>query len=186
MPCCHPGSLTVITGPMFAGKTSMLIARAHLTTCGHAADVLALKPAFDTRGEASLIRSRDHSSLHARPITSWPAEAAGHAMLMLDEAQFMAPPHYAGDVVADVLDARQGGTSVMVSGLDTDYLRRPFAVIARFRALADEQIILRARCHVCGEPAAWTAKKIETDRLLEVGDELYEARCDAHWSRPGS
>ncbi len=174
------GRLTVITGPMFAGKTSVLIGRAR-----RQASVLALKPAFDTRAGAALIRSRDHSAMPALPIASWPAEAAGRAALVLDEAQFMTAAHYAGDVVADVLGAVQDGASVTVSGLDTDYLRRPFEVIARLRAVADEQVVLRARCHVCGAPAAWTAKKAETGRLLEVGDqELYKARCDAHWSRP--
>lgn len=176
------GSLTVITGPMFAGKTSALIALARR----HQADVLALKPAFDTRAGEALILSRDHSAMPAMPIASWPAQAARHAMLVLDEAQFMTAPHYAGDIVADVLGAVRAGASATVSGLDTDYLRQPFEVIARFRAVADEQVVLRARCHVCGAPAAWTAKRAETGKLLEVGDvELYEARCDAHWSRPG-
>ena len=180
MTCRRPGKLTVITGPMFAGKTSALIALARR----HGA-ALALKPAFDTRAGETLIRSRDGSAILAMPIASWPAQAAAYATLLLDEAQFMAAPHYAGDVVADVLGAVRAGASVTVSGLDTDYLRQPFEVIARLRAVADEQVVLRARCHVCGEAAAWTAKRAETGRLLEVGDvDLYEARCDAHWSRP--
>ena len=175
------GRLAVITGPMFAGKTAVLIARARK------AQAMALRPAFDTRGGIGLISSRDHSTFPALSVSSWPAEAAGQAALVLDEAQFMMPPRYAGDVVADVLAAVRAGTDVAVSGLDTDYLRHPFEVIARFRAVADEEVMLRARCHVCGAPAAWTAKKSETGRLLEVGDtELYEARCDTHWSAPGS
>ena len=166
---------------MFAGKTSALIARARR----HGRAALALKPAFDRRGGEALISSRDRSVFHALPVAAWPAEAARHPVLVLDEVQFMTAPHYAGDVVADVLGAVRNGAAVTVSGLDTDYLRHPFEVTARFRAIADEEVLLRARCHVCGSPAAWTAKKAETGRLLEVGDtELYEARCDAHWSRP--
>ncbi len=178
----RPGNLTVITGPMFAGKTAALTAR---VPRGGAA-VLALKPAFDTRAGKALIRSRDGSAIPAMPIASWPTQAAMHATLLLDEAQFMATPHYAGDVVADVLDAVRGGASVTVSGLDTDYLRQPFEIITRLRVVADEQVVLRARCHVCGKAAAWTAKRTETGQLFEVGDsDLYEARCDAHWCRPG-
>ena len=177
------GRLTVITGPMFAGKTSALIRR----MLRHGPGALVLKPAFDTRGGETTISSRDHSSHPALAITSWPADAARHPVLALDEAQFMTAPHYAGDVVADALGAMRDGAVLTVSGLDTDYLRQPFEVIERFRALADEEVVLRARCHVCGAPATWTAKKTDTGRLLEVGDaDLYDARCDAHWSRPGS
>jgi thymidine kinase len=163
---------------MFAGKTSAFIAQARRS------QALALKPAFDTRGGDRLV-SRDGSAIRALAVSSWPAEAAGCPILVLDEAQFMTAPHYAGDVVEDVLGAVRAGAAVTVSGLDTDYLRRPFAVMARFRALAHQEMVLRARCHVCGEPAPWTAKTSETGHLLEVGDAgLYEARCDAHWSAP--
>jgi thymidine kinase len=172
------GFLSVITGPMFAGKTSALIAQARCR------EALALKPAFDTRAGGHLI-SRDGSAVRALAISSWPAEAADCPILVLDEAQFMTAPYYEGDIVDDALGAVRAGAAVTVSGLDTDYLRRPFAVMARFRAWADQEMVLRARCHVCGKPAPWTAKKSETGHLLEVGDAgLYEARCDAHWSAP--
>lgn len=181
MPTSRRGRLTVITGPMFAGKTSALIRRMHR----HGPGVLVLRPAFDTRSGGAAISSRDLSSHRALAITSWPAEAARHPVLALDEAQFMTAPRYSGDVVADGLAAVRAGAVLVVSGLDTDYMRQPFDVIERFRALADEEVLLRARCHACGAPAAWTAKKTNTGRLLEVGDvDLYDARCDAHWSSP--
>ncbi len=174
------GSLTVITGPMFAGKSAALIARAGRRP----GETLALIPAFDGRSDGTL-RSREGTSLPARPVSSWPTRAAAQAALLLDEAQFMTAPHYRGDVVADVLGAVRQGAAVAVGGLDTDYRRQPFEVVARLLAAADERVVLRARCHVCGAPAAWTAKKRDTGRLLEVGDAaLYEARCDAHWSLP--
>lgn len=183
MPTSRPGCLTVITGPMFAGKTSALIRLMHR----HGPGVLVLKPAFDTRSGKATISSRNHSSHRALAITSWPAEAARYPVLALDEAQFMTAPRYAGDVVADGLAAVRAGVVLVVSGLDTDYMRQPFEILERFRGLADEEVVLRARCHVCGAPAAWTAKKTDTGRLLEVGDvDLYDARCDAHWSPPGS
>ncbi len=156
------GSLTMITGPMFAGKSAALIARAGRRP----GETLILVPAFDGRGDGTL-RSREHPAL------------------LLDEARFITAPHHRGDVVADVLGAVRGGAAVAVGGLDTDYRRQPCEGTARLRAGADEGAGLRARCHVGGAPAAWTAKKRETGRRLEVGDlALYEARCDAHWSLP--
>jgi len=175
------GTLTVIAGPMFAGKSAALIARARQ----HGDAVLALKPAFDNRLAHDVIASRDSASIPALAIAAWPSEAAAHPVLVLDEAQFMASPHYAGDVVADIMDALAQGASVTVGGLDTDYLRRPFEIMTRLASVADEHIRLQARCHVCNQPAIWTAKKHDTGEVLEVGDtELYEARCDIHWTPP--
>ena len=175
------GELLLLTGPMFAGKSSSLIAHAH----AHAGDVLVLKPAFDTRDGAAMISSRDGSRIAAMPVSSWPHAAAGRA-LVIDEVQFMVAPHYDGDIVEDIRQAVAAGAQVAVGGLDTDYLRRPFAVIERLAAVADRHVSLSARCHICDAPAPWTAKRSETGRLLELGDDdLYQARCDLHWTTPG-
>lgn len=191
------GELLLLTGPMFAGKSSSLIAflqdqaaiarspgadEPGLPECGP----LAFKPAFDTRDGDTTIRSRDRSRMAALPISSWPTQVARHAALAIDEVQFLVPPHYRGDIVDDIRAAVAGGALVAAAGLDTDYLRRPFEVVARLIAIADRHLALRARCHVCDAPAAWTAKMIETGQRLELDDGLYEARCDLHWSPPGT
>jgi len=174
------GEFVLITGPMFAGKSSALIAAA----ASHSR-ALVLKPAFDTRDGNAVIASRDSSRAAARPVAAWPDDAHRHAIIVIDEAQFLVAPHYAGDLLADIEAARSAGVAVVAGGLDTDYLRRPFPLIARLAAQADRHERLLARCHVCGEPAPWTFKKQETGRLLEPGgDELYEARCDLHWHAP--
>ena len=176
------GELELITGPMFAGKSAALIARA----VAHGRDALVMKPAFDTRNGTSAIASRDLTQTDALAVSAWPeAEARSHPLLVIDEVQFMVAPHYTGDVVADIEDALAGGARVTVGGLDTDYLRRPFDTILRLSARADRHVTLLARCHVCGAPAPWTAKKSDTGHLLELGnDDLYEARCEQHWTPP--
>lgn len=175
------GELVLITGPMFAGKSAALIAQA----AAHGPEALVLKPAFDTRDGASVIASRDRSRAEALAIASWPDAAAVHPVLVIDEVQFMVAPHYAGDIVADIKRAVAAGACVTVGGLDTDYLRRPFDTITRLSACADRHLVLHARCHVCESPAMWTAKKTETGQRLELGDDdLYEARCEEHWTEP--
>lgn len=178
------GELLLLTGPMFAGKSSSLIA--FFQNQAAVSPPLALKPAFDTRDGAATIRSRDHSRMEALPVSSWPAQAADHSALAIDEVQFMVSPHYRGDIVDDIRAAVAGGARVAAAGLDTDYLRRPFDVVASLIAIADRHVALHARCHVCDAPAAWTAKTIETGQRLELDDTLYEARCDLHWSLPGA
>jgi thymidine kinase len=162
------GRLTVITGPMFAGKSARLIAEAR--KAGHeGAAIAVLKP------------------IGCESVGAWPDLAWPTRLVFIDEAQFLTGANYRGDLIADIERALDAGLDVMVSGLDTDYHRTPFAVMAELAARADAHLHLAARCHRCGQPARWTAKRAETGRLLEVGDdELYEARCDVHWTEPSA
>lgn len=178
------GRLMVITGPMFAGKSARLIAEAR--AAGHeGAAIAVLKPAFDDRGARGLVSSRDGSAIGCESVSAWPALGADTRMVFIDEAQFLTGANYRGDLAADIEHALGVGIDVMVSGLDTDYHRAPFGVMTELAARADRHLRLEARCHVCGAPAAWSAKRAETGRLLEPGDdELYEARCDTHWTEP--
>jgi thymidine kinase len=177
------GLLLLMTGPMFAGKSSALIA--HAASQGD--DVLVLKPAFDVRSGSDLVSSRDGTTMRALSISEWPAGAERANALVIDEVQFMVGPHYRGDIVDDVLDAVQHGQRVTVGGLDTDYMQCPFEVVTRLAEHADRHIRMSGRCHVCQAPASWTAKLHETGQRLELGcEDLYEARCDLHWSAPGA
>ncbi len=173
------GILTVYAGPMFAGKSAHLL-QDHLPQEA----TLCLAPAFDTRSGAS-IHSRIGLSRPARSVSRWPEDFANFRHILLDEGHFMIPPHYEGDVVADIESSLAAGVNITVAGLDTDFLRQDFTVMARLRVRADRYVLLTARCHVCALPARWTAKKRQTGQVLETGDdELYEARCDTHWTSP--
>lgn len=173
------GILTVYAGPMFAGKSAHLLAETPEDN-----STLCLSPAFDTRSGAR-IHSRAGLTRAARAVSSWPEDYGCYRHILLDEAHFMIAPHYAGDVVLDIENALARGIDVSVAGLDTDFMRQEFAVIGALRLQADRFVPLRARCHVCNEPASWTAKKRQTGHLLETGDaELYEARCEHHWAAP--
>ena len=173
------GILTVYAGPMFAGKSAHLLADTPQDDT-----VLCLAPAFDTRSGAR-IHSRTGLTRPARSVSSWPADGRDFRHILLDEGHFMIAPHYTGDVVADIESALASGIDVSVAGLDTDFLREDFIVMARLRDMADRYVSLQARCHVCNGPAIWTAKKRQTGQILETGDEeLYEARCDRHWTAP--
>ncbi|GAB6853965.1 thymidine kinase [Asaia astilbis] len=173
------GILTVYAGPMFAGKSAHL-----LQAYAGREPTLCLAPAFDTRSGAQ-IHSRTGQSRPARSVSVWPEDFLNFRHILLDEGHFMIAPHYQGDVVSDIEASLAQGVDISVAGLDTDYLRQDFAVMGQLRERADRYVALTARCHVCNETAFWTAKKRQTDQLLEAGDEdLYEARCDAHWSAP--
>lgn len=181
------GSIEVITGSMFSGKTDELIRRlrrAHIAR----QKIQVFKPAIDNRYAVEKVTSHAGSEFDAMPV----ANAEGVAMLIepdttvvaIDEAQF-----FDGQLpdVAELLAAE--GRSVIVSGLDQDFLGRPFGPMPTLLALADQITKLSAICTVCGAEATRTQRMVggrpaaADDPLIVVGgmnDDRYEARCRAH------
>jgi thymidine kinase len=98
----------------------------------------------------------------------WRAEVVG-----IDEANFMGPQLV--DVAQRLADS---GKQVIVSGLDTDYLGRPFAPIPDLLALSESITKTLAICMRCGNPAKHTQRLVESNDLIVVGaGGMYEARC---------
>ena len=106
------------------------------------------------------------------------------SVVAIDEAQFFDDglPE-----IAELLAAE--GRSVLISGLDQDFLGRPFNAMPTLLALADQVTKLTAICTVCGADATRTQRIVggrpaaADDPLIVVGgmnDDRYEARCRAH------
>jgi len=70
------------------------------------------------------------------------------------------------------------GKRVIVTGLDTDYLGRPFDPMPRLLAVSEEITKLLAICVQCGNPAVHTQRLVASDDLIVVGAAgMYEPRC---------
>jgi len=70
------------------------------------------------------------------------------------------------------------GKQVIVAGLDTDYLGRPFAPMPALLCIAESITKTLAICMRCGHPAKHTQRLVESSDLIVVGaGGLYEARC---------
>jgi len=177
------GSLVVVTGPMFAGKTTDLLAR---VADARAAErvVQVVRPANDTRSDhvvthdgarllAETLPVNALLSRHVRPATE---------LLVVDEAQFFQHPDFALDLnrVSRRLD-------VVAGGLNRDYLRRPFGAMPELARLADETRYLFAECAVCRGIARFTYRTSCSDVLvLPGGAEAYEARCETCYDAGGA
>jgi thymidine kinase len=91
----------------------------------------------------------------------------------IDEANFLG--NGLVEVVTRLADL---GKRVIVAGLDTDYLGRPFDPIPALLALAEQITKTLAICMRCGNPAKFTQRLIASDDLIVVGaGGMYEARC---------
>ena len=185
-------TLTVVAGPMFAGKTSALIARIVEALDRHQQPVVIVKPAMDNRYAEAAIVTHDGVAHPALPIASEHdlfaavAEAAarvqGPVHVFADEVQFLEAPHFHGSFHEAVHALLVAGNDVTCGGLDCDWRGMPFDVSARLLAMADHVEKLTARCAVTGLPAQKTYKKSPDATRIAVGaGDTYEPRSNAAW-----
>jgi thymidine kinase len=91
----------------------------------------------------------------------------------IDEANFLG-----AELVEIASQLADSGKQVIVGGLDTDYLGRPFPPIPELLALAESITKTLAICMRCGNPAKHTQRLVESEDLIVVGAAgMYEARC---------
>lgn len=174
-PSHHFGHLTVICGPMFSGKTGLLIERILADSGAY----VVLKPTMDTRFSTESIVGRAGGSIMAQPVNQWPIIPEDVRTLYLDEVQFMEHPHFTGGLHEHVHDALKAGINVVASGLDMDFSGMPFDVTARLAAMADQVIKLAARCTTCGRPARKSIRRFGATNRIALGDgESYSAACN--------
>jgi thymidine kinase len=139
--------------------------------------VQIFKPLIDARYEADQIVSHSGLGIPSENVAKAPEilekVQPRTEVIGIDEAQFL------GDEVVEVCTKLANlGKRVIVTGLDTDYLGRPFEPMPRLLAVAEEIVKLLAICVRCGNPAVHTQRLFESDELIVVGaSEMYEARC---------
>jgi thymidine kinase len=170
------GWIEVICGPMFSGKSEELIRRLRRSMIARKR-VQVFKPTIDTRYSDNEIVSHGDLRMKSEVVSGggeildridWRSEVIG-----VDEANFMGPA---------LVDAAQrladSGKQVIIAGLDTDYLGRPFPPIPDLLALAETITKTLAICMRCGNPAKHTQRLRGSDDLIVVGAAgTYEARC---------
>jgi thymidine kinase len=172
------GSVEVITGSMFSGKTEELIRRLKRALFARQR-VQAFKPRIDDRYDPSRIVSHQAVAVDAVAVaTSQSLEERvleGTQVVAIDEAQF-----FDRGIVEVCERLANRGIRVIAAGLDQDYLGRPFPPMPDLMAIAEEVTKVHAVCTVCGGPASRSQRlSIEASTVLVGGAESYEARCRA-------
>ena len=172
----NAGWIEVICGPMFSGKSEELIRRLRRAMIARKR-VAVFKPKIDDRYSAEEIVSHGDLRMQSQVIKDagemleridWRAEVVG-----VDEANFMGP-----SLVEVANRLADSGKQVIIAGLDTDYLGRPFAPIPDLLAQAESITKTLAVCVRCGNPAKHTQRLRGSDELIVVGaNDMYEARC---------
>src|SRR5215216_47017 len=176
------GSLTVITGSMFSGKTEELIRRLRRALYARRS-VQVFKHALETRSDLTEIRSHNGVPHEAVAVSTSEEllERVEQAtdVVAIEEAQF-----FDEGIVDACRRLADSGYEVIAAGLDMDFRGRPFGPMPALLAEADEVVKLRAICARCGRDASRSQRLINgrpapaSDPTILVGaQESYEARC---------
>lgn len=177
------GSIEVICGSMFSGKTEELIRR--LKRAQFAKQTVEIfKPRIDTRYSEDEVVSHDRNSIRSTPV-----ESSGSILLMsndvdvigIDEAQFF------DDGLVEVCNqlANQG-VRVIVAGLDMDFRGVPFGPMPGLCAVAEDVYKVHAICVRCGSLAYVSHRLVDSDKRVLLGETAeYEPICRECYKKSG-
>lgn len=170
------GWLEVIAGPMFSGKSEELIRRVTRYELARV-PVQTFKPVIDTRYATAEVVSHSQLSTAATPVADsvelLKSVADRTKVIGIDEGQF-----FDEGLVEVTMLLAGAGKQIIVAGLDTDYLGRPFEPIPSLMLRAEYVTKTLAVCHRCGGPGMFTQRVIHSDELVVLGaTDAYEARC---------
>lgn len=171
----NSGSIEVICGSMFSGKTEELIRRLKRAQIAKL-QVEIFKPKTDTRYDEIAVVSHDQNA-----IPSTPVEHSSNILLLgsntqvvgIDEAQFF------DENLANVCNQLANkGIRVIIAGLDMDFLGNPFGPMPSLLAIAENVTKVHAICMQCGNPAVYSYRTAANQSKVLLGEkESYEPCC---------
>ncbi len=183
----YMGSLELICGPMFSGKTEELIRRLRRAQIAKQ-KVAIFKHAIDNRYNIECVTSHNGVKLNAHAIDNGifiaeQTEQNNYKVVGIDEVQF-----FSNDIITAICDLVDNGTRVIAAGFDLDFRGVPFGPMPTLLAIADKVTKLHAICTSCGDEAMYTQRftnnkpaKYNEPLILIGAEESYTARCrDCH------
>ncbi|MDC0253837.1 thymidine kinase [Bacteriovoracales bacterium] len=175
------GSIEVVCGPMFSGKTEELIRRVRRAQIGRQ-KVQIFKPMIDNRYHNSDVVSHSSQSVEAQPVKNsleiLTRVYDSTRVVAIDEIQF-----FDELIIKVVSKLARRGCRVICAGLDQDSDGRPFGSIPELLAISDSVDKVQAVCTVCGAPATKSVRvnSAKKEQVLVGHSDIYEARCRTHF-----
>lgn len=166
--------IEVITGCMFAGKTTALLSRLRSTNNKY----LLVKPKIDDREIGDTVST--HNGISAKAIRVGKLsdifkELKNIKVVGIDEAQF-----FTKSIIEDLNYLKSKNIKIIIAGLEKDYLNQPFKSMMEIIAISDSITRLKAKCHQCGKDATYSHRKNTNSKaqLLIGSENFYEALCE--------
>ena len=169
------GSIEIICGSMFSGKTEELLRRLKRAQFAKL-KIVVIKPEIDTRYDDTQVVSHDLNKVESKTVKS-PNEilnlANNSKVVAIDEAQF-----FNDDLIAVCNKLANKGKRVIIAGLDMDFLGRPFGIMPQLLAIAEYVTKVHAICVECGEIANYSFRLTKNNDQIQLGQkDEYKPLC---------
>lgn len=180
------GKLTIVTGPMYSGKTEKILQLINKAEY-RGKTVLAVKYKLDNRYSDTKIVSHFGRDLKAEPASTIEeinklVQEQTPKVIAIDEAQFIK------GIKQAVRHWVSSGLDVFLSTLDLDCWEEPWQEINDLLCYADKIYKLTAVCPTCKKNATRTQLLVDPSvfkdgsNVLIGGNDLYEPRCKNHFT----
>lgn len=178
------GTVEVIAGSMFSGKTEELIRRLKRARFAKQ-NVEIYKPIIDVRYSVDEVVSHDENTIRSTPV-----ENSSNILLLsgnvdvigIDEAQF-----FDRGLVEVAVKLANLGIRVIIAGLDMDFKGVPFGPMPGLMAVADYVTKVHAICVRCGSIAQFSFRLSEKEQVVLLGEkDIYEPLCRSCYLKAGS
>lgn len=172
------GSIDLIIGPMFAGKTTELMRRIRREIYARHS-CFVIKYDRDTRYTSHSVASHDQAELKVHSAVSVLMDVGSDWELFdvigIDEGQFFP------DLLEFAKMAANAGKKVIISALDGDYRREPFGQVCTLIPHCEHVDKLSAVCMVCHkQPGSFTRRTVSAEQQELIGGaDMYVAACRA-------
>lgn len=172
------GTIEVICGSMFSGKSEELIRRLRRAQIARQ-NVQIFKPRLDDRYDSDHIVSHNQQRLPSERVSTsdelYEQVRDETQVVGVDEVQF-----FDAGLVEVCERLATEGHRVIVAGLDKDYRGEPFEPMPALLAVAEYITKTLAICMRCGRPANFSQRlTASTERVVVGSGDVYEARCRA-------
>ena len=169
------GSIEVICGSMFSGKTEELIRRLGRAKIAKQ-NVIICKPCIEDRYDKDKVVSHNMRAIDCIGIsdaTDIIELCKDKEVIGIDEAQF-----FNNNLVEVCNQLANQGVRVIIAALDMDYEGNPFEPIPQLMSIAEDVTKVRAICIKCGDLANYSYRIVNKDEQILLGEKKeYEARC---------
>ena len=180
----HPmqkGSIEVICGSMFSGKTEELLRRLKRAQFAKL-NIAVFKPQVDKRYDTQKVVSHNENTIQAIAVESTKdiLRLAKQAQVVaIDEAQF-----FDSELITVCSELANARVRVIIAGLDMDFLGKPFGIMPELLAIAEHITKVHAICIDCCAIANHSFRMTDDKNLIQIGEKKeYKPLCRECFSR---
>lgn len=173
------GHLTLVLGPMFAGKTTYLLKEIKKYEKKYNKDkILVINHMSDNRYADDKISSHDkqmYPCLKKNKLTDITTrELEGKEIIIIDEGQFFTD---IDETVRQFIN--HNNLKILVGGLNGTFQQKIFDTsnILNLIPFADNVVHLKSKCYNCGLEACFSKRIVNNNNEILVGNNNYQPCC---------